>query len=176
MWSEKFIPEIEREAIVQCDQKLYPCSWKKSNSSMWTEKIKLKLKEKYFIFRLCIQVANPVLRKPAASVFRWKEGESPLDPSATGWRLGQGKTHRCFPDFSCSAAGGKEPISQTLCSLWRMGSSGMLHRMAVVRTDVSEEPSSSFIRVTRIGELGTTLAATSNRRTLRLSQHQHSHR
>jgi hypothetical protein len=31
---------------------------------------------------------------------------------------------------------------------------------ALVRTDVSEEPSASFIRVTRIGELGTTLAVT----------------
>jgi hypothetical protein len=31
---------------------------------------------------------------------------------------------------------------------------------ALVRTDVSEEPSASFIRVTRIGELGTTQAAT----------------
>jgi hypothetical protein len=31
----------------------------------------------------------------------------------------------------------------------------------LVRTDVSEEPSAS-IRVTRIGEVGTTLAATSN--------------
>jgi hypothetical protein len=40
---------------------------------------------------------------------------------------------------------------------------GMLRRVALVRTDVSEEP--SFIRVTRIGELGTTLAVTSNRRT-----------
>jgi hypothetical protein len=43
----------------------------------------------------------------------------------------------------------------------------MLRRVALVRTDVSEEPGSSFIRVTRIGELGTTTAATSNRRTLR---------
>jgi hypothetical protein len=43
----------------------------------------------------------------------------------------------------------------------------MLHHVALVRTDVSEELSASFIRVTRIGELGTTLAATSNRRTLR---------
>jgi hypothetical protein len=37
--------------------------------------------------------------------------------------------------------------------------SGMLRRVAFVRTDVSEELSASFIRVTRIGELGTTLAA-----------------
>jgi hypothetical protein len=37
----------------------------------------------------------------------------------------------------------------------------------LLRTDVSEELSASIIAVTRIGELGTTLAATSNRRTLR---------
>jgi hypothetical protein len=45
-----------------------------------------------------------------------------------------------------------------------MVSSGMLRRVVLVRTDVSEEPSDSFIRVTRIREL-TTLAATGNRRT-----------
>jgi hypothetical protein len=44
---------------------------------------------------------------------------------------------------------------------------GMLHRVALVKTDVSEEPGASFIRVTRIGELGTTQAATSNPHTLR---------
>jgi hypothetical protein len=49
-----------------------------------------------------------------------------------------------------------------------MASSGMLRRVALVRTDISEELSASFIRVTRIRELGTTLAVTSNRRTLRL--------
>jgi hypothetical protein len=43
-----------------------------------------------------------------------------------------------------------------------MVSSGMLRRVPLVRTDISEEPSASFIRATRIGELGTTLAATSN--------------
>jgi hypothetical protein len=47
-----------------------------------------------------------------------------------------------------------------------MVSSGLLRRVALVRTDVSEEPGASFIRVTKIGELGTT-QATSNRRTLR---------
>jgi hypothetical protein len=43
--------------------------------------------------------------------------------------------------------------------------SWMLRRVALVRTDVSEELSASFIRVTRISELGTTLAVTSNRHT-----------
>jgi hypothetical protein len=47
-----------------------------------------------------------------------------------------------------------------------MVSSGMLRRVALVRTDVSDEPGASFIRVTKIGELGTTQAATSNRRTM----------
>jgi hypothetical protein len=41
-----------------------------------------------------------------------------------------------------------------------MASSGMLRRVAFVRTDVSEEISASFIRVTKIGEQGTTLAVT----------------
>jgi hypothetical protein len=44
----------------------------------------------------------------------------------------------------------------------RTASSGMLHRVALVRKDVSEGLRAS-IRVTRIGELGTTLAVTSNR-------------
>jgi hypothetical protein len=48
-----------------------------------------------------------------------------------------------------------------------MVSSGLLRRVALVRTDVSEEPGASFIKVTKISGLGTTQAATSNRRTLR---------
>jgi hypothetical protein len=48
--------------------------------------------------------------------------------------------------------------------------SGMLCRVALVGTDVSGELSASFIMVTRIGELGTTLAVTSNRHTLQKNQ------
>jgi hypothetical protein len=48
-----------------------------------------------------------------------------------------------------------------------MKSSGMLRRVGLVRTDVSEELSAAIIKVTRIGGLGTTLAVTSNRRTQR---------
>jgi hypothetical protein len=47
-----------------------------------------------------------------------------------------------------------------------MVSSGMLRRVAHVRIEVSEELSASFIRVTGIGELGTTLAVTSSRHML----------
>jgi hypothetical protein len=47
-----------------------------------------------------------------------------------------------------------------------MPSSGMLRREDLVRTDVSKERI-SIIRMTRLGELGTTLAVTSNRSTLR---------
>jgi hypothetical protein len=48
-----------------------------------------------------------------------------------------------------------------------MASSEMLRSVAFVRRDFSEEFNAAFIRVTRIGELGTILAVTSNRRTLR---------
>jgi hypothetical protein len=37
------------------------------------------------------------------------------------------------------------------CWSWRIAFSGMLRHVALVRTDVSEELSASFIRVTRIG-------------------------
>jgi hypothetical protein len=45
----------------------------------------------------------------------------------------------------------------------------MLSRVALVRTDVSEELSSSIFWVKRICEIGTALAVTSNWRTLRRS-------
>jgi hypothetical protein len=48
-----------------------------------------------------------------------------------------------------------------------MASSVTLRRVALVRTEVSEELSASIIRMMRIGELETTLAVTSNRRTMR---------
>jgi hypothetical protein len=54
----------------------------------------------------------------------------------------------------------------------------MLRRVALVRTEVSEELSASFIRVTRIRELRITLAVTMNRRTLRrllIKQNQYYH-
>jgi hypothetical protein len=48
-----------------------------------------------------------------------------------------------------------------------MASSGKLRRVALVRTDVSEGLSASFIRARRIGELGKRLAVNSNQPTQR---------
>jgi hypothetical protein len=48
----------------------------------------------------------------------------------------------------------------------KMLSSGMLCHVALVRTNVLKERSTSIIKVTRISELGTTLAITSNQRKL----------
>jgi archaellum biogenesis ATPase FlaH len=47
-----------------------------------------------------------------------------------------------------------------------MASYAMLHSVSLIRTDVSEEISASFIRVRRLSEPGTTLVVTSNQRTL----------
>jgi hypothetical protein len=49
----------------------------------------------------------------------------------------------------------------------------MLRRVALLRTDISEERTSSIIKVTRIGELRTTLAVTSYRRTLQRNTNTH---
>jgi hypothetical protein len=43
-----------------------------------------------------------------------------------------------------------------------MVSSGLLRRVALVRTDVSEERITSIIRVERVSELGRTLAVASS--------------
>jgi hypothetical protein len=45
----------------------------------------------------------------------------------------------------------------------------MLRRVALVKADVSEELSATIVRFTRIGEVGTMFAVTSNRRTLQTS-------
>jgi hypothetical protein len=49
----------------------------------------------------------------------------------------------------------------------RMPSSVMLCRVALVRTDVPEERIASIIRLTRIGDIGKTLAVTRNRSMMR---------
>jgi hypothetical protein len=46
----------------------------------------------------------------------------------------------------------------------------MLRRVALIRTDVSEELNASFIRVTRIGELGTALLVTLMKEALGFSE------
>jgi hypothetical protein len=56
-----------------------------------------------------------------------------------------------------------------------MPSSGMLRHVDLVRTDVSEECIATIIKVTRIGKVGTTLAVTSNGRTLRRNSEYSSH-
>jgi hypothetical protein len=65
---------------------------------------------------------------------------------------------------------GKESSQLMLCKIWSFHSGEYeersflgVCRVAILRADVSEELSASIIRVTRIGELGTTLAVTSNR-------------
>jgi hypothetical protein len=47
----------------------------------------------------------------------------------------------------------------------------MLGRVALVRTDVSEELIACIVKVTKIVELGTTVAVTSNRRTPQSTLH-----
>jgi hypothetical protein len=49
-----------------------------------------------------------------------------------------------------------------MCKEWRLRGCYAVWRVVLVRSNVSEELSASIIRVTRIGELETTLAVTSN--------------
>jgi hypothetical protein len=55
--------------------------------------------------------------------------------------------------FKVAAVKSTKPTEGNLFEERRVVSSGMLRRVALVRTDVSLELSASFIRVTRIGEL-----------------------
>jgi hypothetical protein len=74
-----------------------------------------------------------------------------------GWKL----------DRCCWKPASSRPSCGTiLFSLWKMVSSGMLRRVALVIIYVSEELSPSIVRVTRIGEVRT-LTVSNNRRTLR---------
>jgi hypothetical protein len=58
-----------------------------------------------------------------------------------------------YEDFGC-----EEELKTYEDENRRIVSSEMLRRVALVRTEVSEERSASIIRMTRIGELVTTLA------------------
>jgi hypothetical protein len=69
-----------------------------------------------------------------------------------------------------------EPSRLKLCKIWGFHGCDYeecrllrLSLAALERIEVSDEPSTSIIGVTRIGDLGTTLAVTTNRRTLRRS-------
>jgi hypothetical protein len=57
-----------------------------------------------------------------------------------------------------------------------MASSEMLRRVALVRTDVSEELSGSIIRVTRIRELGPSVLTRATQRNIPEDTILHSHR
>jgi hypothetical protein len=57
-------------------------------------------------------------------------------------------------------------IVQLMKYLLKKPSSGILRRVTLVRTDISEESSAAIIRVTRVGALETTLAVIGNQSTL----------
>jgi hypothetical protein len=67
--------------------------------------------------------------------------------------------------INCSVC--RNQVKYVRFEVFAVPSSGMLHHVDLVTTNVSDELSASIIRVTRIGKLGTTLAVTSNQRTLR---------
>jgi hypothetical protein len=73
----------------------------------------------------------------------------------------------CTSDIPAMVSHAGKSVTPRVPAETRMVSSGMLSLVALVGTDVSEELSVSFNRVTRIGGLETTLAVTNNRRTLR---------
>jgi hypothetical protein len=76
-------------------------------------------------------------------------------------RLGQVELFCCVPSSCPVRRRAWQSLNATVFQdafiqkvILSMASSGMLRRVALVKTDVSEELSASFIRVTRIGELG----------------------
>jgi hypothetical protein len=84
------------------------------------------------------------------------------------------KPQRLPTNLSLNLTGVKQSFPGRRIVQWNsQASSGMLRRVGLVRTDVQEELRASFNRVTRIGELGTTLAVTSNRRMLRRNTKTH---
>jgi hypothetical protein len=68
--------------------------------------------------------------------------------------------------YSCKIWGFHD-VDYEECRLLGCYAVWLLYEPALVRTGISEELSASIIRMTRIGELGKTLAVTRNRRTLR---------
>jgi hypothetical protein len=80
----------------------------------------------------------------------------------------QGSQKVAFRSVDRNACERERGVPEIIDHSGRIASSGMLRRVALVRTDVSEELSASFITVTRIGELGTRPALTNDRRTQRV--------
>jgi hypothetical protein len=110
---------------------------------------------------------NPGFLDSSSFIFTWLSGLRSR-PLLIRKFDSAGTRNRDFWDCSQGYAGSVIPgYTKTLNTilLCRMASSGMLRRVALVRTDVSEELSASIISVTRISEVGK-LAVTSNRRTL----------
>jgi hypothetical protein len=147
---------------------LLPCSVHYNNHEIFSDRY-------VFASVLCSRAQFPMaLTKSSQSAVSSPVSSAPVLTSTTHFLLfrlsPQDSTELCWLDLPTIPGHGQNTRSreytstQFVCS--RMLSSGMLRRVALVRTDVSEDISASFIRVT-IGELGTTLAVSSNRRTLR---------
>jgi hypothetical protein len=91
-----------------------------------------------------------------------------VNPRAIEWLegLGQGRNPMTSSGIEPAASSMEYNASNNYVSVWKMPFSGMLRRVTLVRTDISEERTASIIRDTRIGEVRT-LAVTNNRSSLR---------
>jgi hypothetical protein len=74
--------------------------------------------------------------------------------------------HKRMPYAFLPNTNGLKDLRPSRQSLWRMPSSGKWRRVPLIIIEVSVERIASIIRVERTGELGTTLAVTSNWRML----------